>query len=64
MNSPSSRKKIWQAQAPAQTAKNKPSREELELVLKRTQELVQKNPEKAAIILSTWLNPKKTTKAA
>jgi hypothetical protein len=64
------KKKIWQSnetpQAPA--TKGKPSKAELELVLKKTQELTQKNPEKAAIILSTWITKeraaKKGTKAA
>jgi flagellar biosynthesis/type III secretory pathway M-ring protein FliF/YscJ len=60
------KKKIWQTtdlpQAPAPKAPNKASRAELELVLKRAQELVRKNPEKAAIILATWIGEKKSQK--
>lgn len=62
------KKKIWQStdlpQAPAPQAQNKASRAELELVFKRAQELVRKNPEKAAIILSTWINEKKAQKSS
>jgi hypothetical protein len=61
-------KKIWQStdstSAPASQAKPKPTKAELELVLKKTQELVRKDPGKAAIILSTWINSKKDKKAA
>lgn len=62
------KKKIWQttesAQAPAPKAQNKPSRAELELVLRRAQDLVRKNPAKAAIILTSWITEKKAKKAA
>jgi hypothetical protein len=62
------KKKIWQTtdlpQAPAPKAQNRPSRAELELVLKRAQDLVLKNPQKAAIILASWIDEKKSKKAA
>jgi hypothetical protein len=61
-------KKIWQTtdlpQAPAPKTPTKVSRAELELVLKRAQELVRKDPQKAAIILASWLDQKKAKKAA
>jgi hypothetical protein len=63
-----SKKKIWQsevpAQAPAPKAPLKATKAELELVLKKAQTLALKNPEKAAIILSTWLSAKSLKKAA
>jgi hypothetical protein len=62
------KKKVWQSnstpQAPTPKAPLRATRAELELVLKKTQALALKNPEKAAIILSTWLSAKSLKKAA
>jgi hypothetical protein len=65
------KKKIWQSEVPAQTPSPRPGkpvsshqRAELELVLKKAQALALKNPDKAAIILSTWLGAKNLKKAA
>jgi hypothetical protein len=63
-----SKKKIWQenkpAQAPAPKLPLRATKAELELVLKKAQALALKNPDKAAIILSTWLSAKSLKKAA
>jgi hypothetical protein len=63
-----SKKKIWQsevsAHAPAPKAPLQASKAELELVLKKVQTLALKNPDKAAIILSTWLSAKSLKKVA
>jgi hypothetical protein len=62
------KKKVWQenkpAQAPAPKAPLRATKAELELVLKQAQALALKNPDKAAIILSTWLSAKSLKKAA
>jgi hypothetical protein len=62
------KKKVWQenkpAQAPTPRAPLRATKAELELVLKQAQALALKNPDKAAIILSTWLSAKSLKKAA
>jgi hypothetical protein len=62
------KKKVWQenkpAQAPTPRAPLNTTRAELDVVLKKAQALALKNPDKAAIILSTWLGAKSLKKAA